>query len=148
MHFKFLSEVGQHYATETTIQLTHTTPRGVTSPLRKVILVGLAADVLRAKTQYEQLSQNYRSQHGHGANVKAGIEARAAAWLQAAGATPNPRGGAPAVSADEVSRAKGVYDAALRHFQNQGGVLAHDGTLDWAASDELVVYRSEEHTSE
>lgn len=36
-----------------------------------------------------------------------------------------------------TATAKAAYEAALRHFQNQGGVVKDDGTLDWGASDQL-----------
>ena len=56
MHFKFLSEVGEHYATETTAHLLHgkVAPQ---MPLRMVALRGLAAGLLKAKTEYERLDR-------------------------------------------------------------------------------------------
>jgi len=150
MHFKFLTEVGAHYADESATHLMEDEPAagaaGPGQPLRRVVLVSLAAAVLRAKTQYEQLDAQHRAQHGggvHATKVSVGIQAKAAALLQAGGGAPRYTAGmspAAAVSAEAVARARGVYDAALRHFQNQGGAVNDDGTLNWAGSDQLVVY--------
>jgi hypothetical protein len=136
MHFKFLSEVGDHYGNETNAHLMHTNASGHSAPLRLVALRGLSAGLLKAKTMYERLDAQYRGLHG--ANVGAGIKARVSALMQASGgglrSTP--------VTAEQVATAKTAYEAALQHFQNQGGVVNQDGTLDWGASDRLVVYDS------
>lgn len=141
MHFKFLSEVGYHYGTETTTHLMHTNnATGATAPLRLVALRGLSAGLLKAKTMYERLDMQHRGLHGP--KVSQGIKDRAAALMQASGgnlryggsAAPSP------VTAEQVATAKAAYEAALRHFQNQGGVVNDDGTLDWGASDQLVIY--------
>jgi hypothetical protein len=110
MHFKFLSEVGEHYATETTAHLLHgkVAPQ---MPLRMVALRGLAAGLLKAKTEYERLDRQQRGIHGSG--VSARIRARAAMFAKGSEA-------ASRVSAEAVATAKGQYEAALRHFQNQG----------------------------
>jgi hypothetical protein len=42
-----------------------------------------------------------------------------------------------------LNTAKAEYEKQLRHFQNQGGVLTPEGTLDWGASDSLVIYDSD-----
>jgi hypothetical protein len=141
MHFKFLSEVGHHYGSETTNHLMHTNnATGATAPLRMVALRGLSAGLLRAKTMYERLDMQYRGLHGP--RVSQGIKDAAAALMQASGGTLRYGGRAQPspVSADQVATAKAEYEAALRHFQNQGGVVNDDGTLDWGASDRLVVY--------
>ena len=130
MHFKFLSEVGEHYATETTAHLLHgdVAPQ---MPLRMVALRGLAAGLLKAKTEYERLDRQHRGIHGSGVSPR--IQARAAMFAQGSEA-------ASRVSAEAVATAKGQYESALRHFQNQGGVVTNDGRLDWSASDQLVIY--------
>ncbi|MGH7624195.1 MAG: hypothetical protein ACREOJ_02635 [Gemmatimonadaceae bacterium] len=126
MHFKFLSEVGQHYSTETTTHIMHTPM----SSLRETALRGLAAGLLRAKTRYEK---NLHDSGLHGKTVNLKIQARAAAFLGAAG-------NATTVTAAEMAESEAAYKSLLKHFQNQGGVLNRDGTLNWGASDQLVVY--------
>ena len=149
MHFKFLSEVGEHYANETTVHLEGSGPakvggevaEGPPQALRMSALRSLAAGVLKAKTNYQRLTNDYTGTHGK--NVSAGIQAKAAALLQASGGTLRHTQGSPpasAVTAQMIADARAEYEKQLRHFQNQGGVLKRDGTLDWGASDQVVVY--------
>jgi hypothetical protein len=144
MHYKFLTEVGHHYATETTEHLPHNTvgagQLGVSQPLRRVALLGLAAAVLKAKTAYERLQQ--KAAGIHGTKVSAGIKASASFFVQAAKAQA-PSAAADRVTAEMLNTAKAEYEKQLRHFQNQGGVLTPEGTLDWGASDSLVIYDSD-----
>jgi hypothetical protein len=125
VHFKFLSEVGDHYDTETAAHIM----QGA-EPLRKAILLQIAAQVLNARTRYEQ---DLRARGIHG-KVASNIQARMALLQQASGAP------APAVTEPQLALSKARYEKALKHFQNQGGVLTRDGHLDWGASDQLVVY--------
>lgn len=142
MHFKFLSEVGHHYANETTAHLMHkNATTGASAPLRMVALRGLSAALLKAKIQYERLE--LQSLGLQGAKVSTGIKDRVASLKQASAGTmqTGARGAAP-VTAEQVAQAKAEYASQLRHFQNQGGVVNGEGKLDWAASDQLVVYDS------
>ncbi|MGJ5817791.1 hypothetical protein [Paludibaculum fermentans] len=127
MHYKFLSEVGEHYETETTTAIMVT----MRTSLRKHALLALATQLLQARTHYEQCL-SARGIHGKG--VGSTIQARIATYQQSLGTASTT------VTEQMLIAAKGTYEGKLRHFQNQGGVTTLDGKLDWGASDRLVVY--------
>lgn len=55
MHYKWLSEVGEHYADETTTPIMETMRSGATVTLRTLVLRGIATKMLKAKIHCETL---------------------------------------------------------------------------------------------
>lgn len=134
-HYKYLSELGEHYDSEETVPLMHGG-----STLRQVVLKSLEAKLLQAIAAVDNLILSLKTQGGPLLNTTGSIKDRAKMFQQVAVAQQGKSKIDLERETERVEALRAVVAREKRNLILQGAVFRDDGSIDWGASAKLVVY--------